>query len=323
MKPIIVTGAAGFIGFYVSKQLIESGHEVVGIDNLNDYYDPSLKEARLAQLHTHPNFRFLKQDVSDYDRLFSLTKSIKPTRFIHLAAQAGVRYSKENPRVYATSNLDGFLNVLEVCRHLEVEHLVYSSSSSVYGVDAQLPLVESAAVDKPASFYAATKRANELMAFSYSHLYGLPTSGLRFFTVYGPWGRPDMAPILFTKAMLAGETIKLFGEGRPIRDFTFATDISEAVVRMMEAIPSSGGSAPHQIVNVGNGSPITVVEFVRALENALGVKANVELVGMQSGDMEATLADTTLLHTLTGFRPNTSIETGLSRLASWYREYFK
>lgn len=330
---ILVTGAAGFIGFYVTQRLLARGEQVIGIDNLNDYYDVRLKHARLAQIGDHLNFRFIQLDLADRAGMEALFQQHRPRRVVHLAAQAGVRYSLQNPHAYVDSNLVGFLNILEGCRHNEVEHLVYASSSSVYGLNAAMPYSVHHNVDHPISLYAATKKANELMAHSYSHLYRLPTTGLRFFTVYGPWGRPDMAYFKFTKAILEGKPIEVYNHGKMRRDFTYIDDIVEGVLRVLDRVPESNadwsgehpdpGSSPtpYRIYNIGNHSPVELSRFIEALETALGRKAEKIMLPMQPGDVPATYADVDDLVRDTGFSPSTSIEDGLTRFAEWYRQY--
>ncbi len=329
---ILVTGAAGFIGMHVSRILIDRGDEVLGIDNFNDYYDPALKHARAGRLAGR-GFTMREGDVADAGFVESVFASFKPQRVIHLAAQAGVRYSLTNPVAYIQSNLVGFGNLLEACRHHQVEHLVYASSSSVYGANTRLPFSVHDSVDHPVSLYAATKKANELMAHSYSHLYGLPTTGLRYFTVYGPWGRPDMSPWLFTSAILEGRTIDVFNEGRMQRDFTFVDDIADGTVRVTDRVPAGdpafdtdspdpGSSyAPYRVYNIGNHSPVPLMEFIGTLEQALGVEANKRFLPMQKGDVVATFADVADLSRDTGFAPRTPLATGLQRWVAWYRDY--
>ena len=333
---ILVTGAAGFIGAAVCERLLGRGEAVIGLDNLNPYYDPALKRARLARLEAmapQGRFTFVPLDVADGEGVAAQVAAHRPDRVIHLAAQAGVRYSIENPGVYIQSNLVGFGAVLEACRHQHVTHLVYASSSSVYGGNRQLPFSEQQPVNHPVSLYAATKKANELMAHTYSHLYGLPATGLRFFTVYGPWGRPDMAPMLFARAILAGEPIKVFNQGRMQRDFTYIDDIAEGVIRCLDkpatADPSfdplhpdpATAAVPHRLFNIGNSQPIPLLRFIEVLEGALGREAIRDLQPMQPGDVPATAADTSALEAWVGFRPTTPIELGVTRFASWYREY--
>ncbi len=332
---ILVTGAAGFIGSATSRYLLNRGDEVIGIDNVNDYYDPSLKEARLKLLENEANFSFQKMDIADEPAIRELFTSIKPQRVIHLAAQAGVRYSLENPQAYVSSNLDGFMNILEACRHNNVEHLTYASSSSVYGANTAIPFSTSQNVDHPISIYAATKKANELMAHTYSHLFELPTTGLRFFTVYGPWGRPDMALFLFTKSILNGKPIQVFNYGKHSRDFTYIDDIVEGVVRTSDKIagpdpewsstnPHPGRSnAPFRVYNIGNNNPVQLTDFIAALEDALGMKAEQELVPMAPGDVPDTYADVSDLIKDVNYKPQTDIRDGVKNFVEWYREYYK
>jgi UDP-glucuronate 4-epimerase len=331
---ILVTGAAGFIGMHTSERLLARGDEVAGLDNLNDYYDPALKENRLARLRPHPNFRFIKLDVADRDGLQQLFETEKFDRVIHLAAQAGVRYSLQNPHAYVDSNLVGFVNILEGCRHTQVQHLVYASSSSVYGGNTRLPFSEHDNVDHPVSLYAATKKANELMAHTYSHLYRLPTTGLRFFTVYGPWGRPDMALFLFTKAILEGRPIDVFNHGQMLRDFTYIDDIVEGILRTLDhtaepdadfdpAHPDPASShAPYRVFNIGNNNPVELMDFIAAIEDELGQPATKHLLPLQAGDVPATYADTSGLNAWTNFKPATSVRHGVSRFVAWYRAYY-
>src|SRR5690554_6084553 len=302
----LVTGAAGFIGMYVAKVLLAQGEEVVGLDNLNDYYDPALKEYRLAQLTPYPNFRFSKMDLADREGMAELFATEKFQRVIHLAAQAGVRYSLENPFAYVDSNLVGTMTILEGCRHNQVQHLVYASSSSVYGMNDKIPFSETDQVDNPVSLYAATKKANELMAHSYSKLYKIPTTGLRFFTVYGPAGRPDMAPWLFTEAILKGEPIKVFNHGKMQRDFTYIDDIVEGIVRIQQQPPQ--GEIPYSLFNIGNNQPIQLSRFIEAIESACGKKAEKIMLPMQPGDVERTYADTFRLEEKVGYKPEMEIE---------------
>ncbi len=331
---ILLTGVAGFIGMGVALKLLERGDELVGIDNLNDYYDVSLKQGRLNRLESKPGFRFLRMDVADradMGRLFSVEKF---DRVIHLAAQAGVRYSLQNPMAYVDSNLLGFANVLEGCRHNQVEHLVYASSSSVYGGNTKTPFSEHDSVDHPVSLYAATKKANELMAHAYSHLYRLPTTGLRFFTVYGPWGRPDMAPILFTRAILAGRPIDVFNHGQMQRDFTYIDDIVESVIRVVDRIATASptydaaladpatSSAPYRVFNIGNNNPVPLLEFIACIEAALGKTAIKKLLPMQDGDVMTTYANTDALSKWVGFVPSTNIHKGVGLFVQWYRNYY-
>jgi len=325
-KKILVTGAAGFIGYYVSKRLCSIGCEVVGIDNLNDYYEVALKQARLQELDQESNFTFIKLDLADTSGIKTLFAEHKFDRVIHLGAQAGVRYSIDNPMAYVDSNLVGHMNILEGCRHHNVEHLVYASSSSVYGIDSSTPFSTSEPVNHPISLYAATKKSNELMSHVYSHLYNLPTTGLRFFTVYGPWGRPDMAPMKFTKAILEGRPIDVYNNGNMSRDFTFIDDIVEGVVRIQNIVPSSNEgeepSLPYRIYNIGNGSPVDLMEFIAALENELGLESEKNYMPMQPGDVYTTYADTEDFQQLTGHKPNTPIQEGVKQLISWYRDFY-
>jgi UDP-glucuronate 4-epimerase len=331
----LVTGAAGFIGMHTCLRLLSRGDRVIGLDNLNDYYDVSLKRARLARLQSQPGFSFHQLDVADRNGMNTLFLQEMPERVIHLAAQAGVRYSITNPHAYIDSNLLGFTNILEGCRHNGVQHLVYASSSSVYGGNTALPFSEHHNVDHPVSLYAATKKANELMAHTYSHLFGLPTTGLRFFTVYGPWGRPDMALFLFTRAMLAGQPIDVFNHGNMVRDFTFVDDIVEGVIRVADkpAIANPGfdaacpdpatSSAPYRVFNIGNNQPTPLVEYIQALEKALGITAKKNYLPMQPGDVPATAANTDELDAWVGFKPNTAVQQGVARFVDWYRNYYK
>ena len=331
---VLVTGAAGFIGFHLSKRLIAEGHTVVGIDNLNDYYSVQLKKDRLAQLRALPGFTFEHTDLADDAALEAVFGRNTFSHVVNLAAQAGVRYSLINPKSYVQSNLVGFGNLLECCRHGKVGHLVFASSSSVYGLNTSMPFSVRDNVDHPVSLYAASKKANELMAHTYSHLYRLPATGLRFFTVYGPWGRPDMALYLFTKAILAGEPIKVFNEGKMRRDFTYIDDIIEGVMRVMARIPQpdpewdsakpnpSTSTAPWRIYNIGNNNTVELGTFISTLEDALGKKAVRNLMPMQPGDVEATWADVSDLIADTGFRPQTSVEYGVGQFVKWYKEYY-
>ncbi|WKZ29222.1 MAG: NAD-dependent epimerase [Patescibacteria group bacterium] len=332
MKTYLVTGAAGFIGMHVAKRLLERGDVVIGLDNLNDYYDVSLKEARLAQLTSHPNFRFVKLDLADRAGMKAVFENEAFEVVIHLAAQAGVRYSLINPQAYIDSNLVGFGNVIEGCRHKKVAHLVYASSSSVYGANIETPFSVKHGVDHQVSLYAATKKANELMAHTYSHLYGLPTTGLRFFTVYGPWGRPDMAMYSFTKAMLEGKPIDVFNHGKMQRDFTYIDDIVEGVLRVADHVPKASelspkdrhpgvSHAPYRVYNIGNNQPVELGRFIEELERALGVTAEKRYLPMQPGDVPATYADVDDLIRDVGFRPSTPIEEGIAKFVAWYREY--
>jgi len=332
---VLVTGAAGFIGFHLSQRLLKRGDEVVGLDNLNDYYDVSLKKARLQQLEGKSNFRFVQLDLVDLNGMSAFFKNEKFDRVVNLAAQAGVRYSLTNPHVYIDSNIQGFINILECCRHAEIEHLVYASSSSVYGANTAMPFSVHDNVDHPVSLYAASKKANELMAHTYSHLYGLPTTGLRFFTVYGPWGRPDMALYLFTKAILAGESIQVFNHGKMMRDFTYIDDIVEGVIRTLDHVaqpnpqwsgdrPDPGtSSAPYRLYNIGNNSPVELMYMIEALENSLGKKAEKEMMAIQPGDVPATYANVDALIDDVGFKPETSIEDGIEQFVQWYMDYYK
>lgn len=331
----LVTGAAGFIGFHVAERLLAAGHQVVGIDNLNDYYDVGLKMARLDLLADKPAFEFIKLDLADREGMAQLFAEHQFQRVIHLGAQAGVRYSLENPLAYADANLIGHLNVLEGCRHNKVEHLLYASSSSVYGLNRKLPFATEDSVDHPVSLYAATKKANELMSHSYSHLYGLPTTGLRFFTVYGPWGRPDMALFKFTKAILAGDSIDVYNHGEMHRDFTYIDDIAEAIVRLQAVIPQPNAdwtveqgspatsSAPYHVYNIGNSSPVKLMKYISALEKALGIEARKNMLPMQPGDVLDTSADTAELYRVIGFKPETSVEEGVKRFVEWYKSFYK
>jgi UDP-glucuronate 4-epimerase len=332
---VLITGAAGFIGMHVARQLLERGDEVIGIDNLNEYYDVRLKQARLAQLAPYRNFRFVKLDIADTAGVAELFRKERFDGVVHLAAQAGVRYSLTNPHAYVQSNLVGFVSILEGCRHSGVPHLVYASSSSVYGGNTQMPFSEHDSVDHPISLYAATKKSNELMAHTYSHLFGLPATGLRFFTVYGPWGRPDMALFLFTRAILEGRPIDVFNHGRMQRDFTYIDDIAEGVVRVLDrpaepdpdfdpANPDpAAGSAPFRVFNIGNHAPVDLLYFIETLEAKLGRKAVKNLLPIQAGDVPATYADTDALASWTGFTPRTSVEEGIGRFVAWYREYHR
>ena len=332
---ILVTGCAGFIGMHVAKRLLERGERVVGLDNLNAYYDVRLKEARLRELDPFGQFHFIKADLADRTALERVFRDTAPGRVVHLAAQAGVRYSLQDPQAYVSSNLVGFVNLLEACRHGRIEHLVYASTSSVYGANVATPFREDDPVDHPVSLYAATKRSNELMAHTYSHLFGLPTTGLRFFTVYGPWGRPDMSMALFTKAILADEPIKVFNYGRMQRDFTYIDDIVQGVVQVLDLVPQCGpvdapdayarpsvSAAPFRLYNIGNSQPIELLEYIRLLEAAIGKKATLDLQPMQPGDVVATAADTSALEAAVGFRPATPLEEGIRRYVEWYLGYW-
>ncbi|MCE9939521.1 NAD-dependent epimerase [Serratia liquefaciens] len=331
----LVTGAAGFIGYHTAERLLAAGHQVVGIDNLNDYYDVGLKMARLDLLADKPAFQFIKLDLADREGMAQLFAEHQFQRVIHLGAQAGVRYSLDNPLAYADSNLIGHLNVLEGCRHNKVEHLLYASSSSVYGLNRKLPFATEDSVDHPISLYAATKKANELMSHSYSHLYGLPTTGLRFFTVYGPWGRPDMALFKFTKAILAGDSIDVYNHGEMHRDFTYIDDIAESIVRLQAVIPQPNAdwtveqgspatsSAPYHVYNIGNSSPVKLMKYISALEQALGIEARKNMLPMQPGDVLDTSADTAELYRVIGFKPETSVDEGVKRFVEWYKSFYK
>jgi UDP-glucuronate 4-epimerase len=319
---VLVTGVAGFIGMHVAERLLARGDEVLGVDNLNDYYDPALKAARLARLTPHPAFSFLRMDLADREGTAQLFRDGRPDAVVHLAAQAGVRYSLQNPAAYIDANLVGFANVLEGCRHHPVRHLVYASSSSVYGANSKLPFAIEDPVDGPVSLYAATKKANELMGHCYAHLYRIPATGLRFFTVYGPWGRPDMAYFSFTEAILRGAPIAVFNEGRLQRDFTYIDDIIEALVRVLDQPPpSDAGQVPHRLYNIGNSAPVALMTFIETLENLLGIPAQKEMRPMQAGDVPATYADVRALEEAVGFRPRTSLREGLARFVTWYRGY--
>ncbi len=331
---ILVTGAAGFIGMHVAKSLLARGHEVVGVDNLNDYYDVQLKHDRLAQLAGAPGWRFVKLDIAERDAMAELFGAERFARVVHLAAQPGVRYSLTNPHAYIHSNLVGFTQILEGCRHNQVEHLVYASSSSVYGANRRMPFSVHDNVDHPVSLYAATKKANELMAHTYSHLYGLPTTGLRFFTVYGPWGRPDMSPSLFAGAILAGKPIDVFNDGKMQRDFTYIDDIVEGVVRVLDHIPApnpafdplhpdpAASHAPYRLYNIGNHQPVELMTFIETIERAIGRPAQKNLLPMQAGDVVATYADIEDLQRAVGFSPNTPLAEGIGKFVGWYREYY-
>lgn len=327
---ILVTGAAGFIGYHVTTRLLDRGDQVIGIDNLNDYYDVRLKQARLDQISQHPqsaNFNFIKLDIANTESVLDLFARYQPERVVHLAAQAGVRYSLENPHAYSQSNLVGFTNILEGCRHHKVEHLVYASSSSVYGGNKKVPFSEVDRVDHPVSLYAATKKANELMAHTYSHLFEVPTTGLRFFTVYGPWGRPDMAPFLFADAILNERPIKVFNHGDMMRDFTYIDDIVEGVVRVLDKIATpnlgSGTNAPYRIFNIGNNRPEKLLDFIGFIEQAICKTVIKEYLPMQPGDVKATYADTSALEAWVGFKPNTSLEAGVRKFIAWYTQYYR
>lgn len=334
MSKILVTGAAGFIGFHLAQRLLAEGNQVIGIDNLNDYYDVRLKLDRLAQLNKLPNFNFVKMGLEEREALHQLFASEKFDFVVNLAAQAGVRYSITNPYAYIDSNISGFINILEGCRQYAIKHLIYASSSSVYGANTTMPFSVHHNVDHPVSLYAATKKANELMAHTYSSLYGIPTTGLRFFTVYGPWGRPDMAYFSFTKAILEAKAIDVFNHGKMRRDFTFIDDIVEGLVRVIDRIPQANSSwsglspdpgssyAPYKIYNIGNNQPVELMRFIEVLEQCIGKRAIMNLLPMQAGDVPATYADVDDLIRDTGFRPATSIEEGISRFVDWYRTYY-
>jgi UDP-glucuronate 4-epimerase len=334
MRKILVTGAAGFIGFHLSRRLLEGGDAVVGLDNLNPYYDVTLKEARLALLEKNGNFRFVRADLADRRTIEAVFEEERPEIVVNLAAQAGVRYSLENPRAYVESNLVGFLNVLEGCRHQEVKHCIFASSSSVYGANTRMPFSVHDNVDHPLSLYAATKKANELMAHSYAALYRVPCTGLRFFTVYGPWGRPDMALFLFTRAILENRPIDVFNEGRMMRDFTYIDDIVEGLIRVMGRPPApnpawsgdrpdpSSSFAPYRIYNIGNNQPVALMDFITTLEGHLGRTAKKNFLPLQAGDVPATFADVDDLMADVGFKPATPIAEGIGRFVAWYREYY-
>ncbi len=334
MTKILVTGAAGFIGFHLSQRLLDRGDEVIGLDNLNDYYDVFLKKDRLNQLQAKSNFKFHQLDLADNQGIAELFAEYRFDQVVNLAAQAGVRYSLKNPQAYINSNIVGFTNILEGCRHTGVQHLVFASSSSVYGANTKIPFSVHDNIDHPISLYAATKKANELMAHTYSHLYRLPTTGLRFFTVYGPWGRPDMALFIFTKAILAGQSIDVFNYGKMQRDFTYIDDIIEGVVRVLDKIPTPNphwsanlpdpatSNAPYQIYNIGNNQPTELMHFIEVIEDCLGMKAQKNLLPMQLGDVPITYANVDDLIKDVGFKPNTSIEVGIENSIRWYRNYY-
>lgn len=331
---VLVTGAAGFIGSHVCQYLLSRGDAVIGIDNLNDYYDVNLKLSRLQKTQ-HENFTFIEADIADKDKIESIFENNEIIKVVNLAAQAGVRYSIENPWSYLNSNLTGFLSILEACRHHEIEHLVYASSSSVYGANTQLPFKVEDNVDHPLSLYAATKKSNELMAHCYSNLYQLPTTGLRFFTVYGPWGRPDMALFLFTKNILAKKPIQVFNYGNHTRDFTFIDDIVEGIIRVLDNAPKpqpdydfsnsnpASSSAPYRVYNIGNNNPVKLMDYIQAVENALGIKAEMELLPLQKGDVPDTEADVSSLIADVGFKPETSVQEGINQFIAWYRDYYQ
>ena len=332
---ILVTGAAGFIGSHLSHRLLERGDEVLGLDNLNDYYDPTLKQARLKRLLPRPGFSFVQGSLEDRGTVERAFANFRPEKVVNLAAQAGVRYSLENPQAYIESNIVGFTNILEACRHGGVGHLVYASSSSVYGSNRKLPFSVEDSVDHPVSLYAATKKANELMAHTYSHLFGLPTTGLRFFTVYGPWGRPDMALFLFTRNILAGRPIDVFNHGRHTRDFTYIDDIVEGVIRTLDRVPGpdpdydpmhpnpGSSSAPYRVYNIGNSAPVPLLRYIEVLEECLGRKAEMNLLPLQPGDVPDTASDVEALRRDTGYQPSTPIETGIRNFVDWYRDYYR
>ena len=330
---VLVTGAAGFIGFHTAQALLEREEDVIGLDNLNAYYDVGLKHARLDRLRPHNRFRFIEADLADRNAIAALLTEYHPDRVVHLGAQAGVRYAAENPHAYADSNLTGFLTILEGCRHHGVRHLVYASSSSVYGANTATPFGEHHNVDHPVSLYAATKKANELMAHAYAHLYAIPVTGLRFFTVYGPWGRPDMAPFIFTRKILVGEPIDVFNNGIHARDFTYIDDVVEGVLRTLD-LPAVGdpqwnsdapnpatSRAPYRLYNIGNNQPVELMHFIACIEEATGRKARINFLPMQPGDVERTYADIDALTAATGFKPTTSIEDGMRQFVAWYRAY--
>lgn len=329
---ILITGSAGFIGFHTALNLLKTGVKIVGIDNLNDYYSVQLKKDRLAQLEGYSNFSFHQVDIANKQDLESIFQKYSPTHIVHLAAQAGVRYSLTNPDAYIQSNIVGFTNLLEAIRANPVEHLVYASSSSVYGNNNKLPFHESDQIDRPASLYAATKKANELMAYTYSHLYQIPSTGLRFFTVYGPWGRPDMSPFLFVKSIIEGSPIKVFNHGNMSRDFTYIDDIVNGIVAVLKIPPTQDESlnidlitknstAPYRLLNIGNNKPIQLTDYISAIENELKIQAHKEYLPMQPGDMLSTYADTNAIEKLVGFKPNTSIQIGMRNFIEWYRQY--
>ncbi len=333
---VLVTGTAGFIGSHVAARLLARGDEVVGFDNLNDYYDVALKRARLARLEGTPGFTQIVADLADREAVENAFATHKPDRVVHLAAQAGVRYAAQNPHAYVQSNVVGFLHVIEGCRHHGIEHLVFASTSSVYGANTAMPFSEHAPAEHPLTIYAATKKANEAMAHSYAHLYGIPSTGLRFFTVYGPWGRPDMALFLFTRAILAGEPIRVFNHGRHKRSFTYIDDIVEGVVRTLDRIPgkdpgwsglapdpATSGVAPYRLYNIGNERPVELLRYIEVLEECLGRKARMEMLPLQAGDVPDTEADVSDLVANVGYRPMVPVEEGVARFVDWYRDYYK
>jgi UDP-glucuronate 4-epimerase len=332
---VLVTGTAGFIGSHVALKLLERGDEVIGLDNLNDYYDVNLKKARLARFSDHPNYTHVHGDLADRALVEDLFATHKPQRVINLAAQAGVRYAAENPHVYVASNVTGFLHILEGCRHHGVEHLVFASTSSIYGANTKMPFSEHQPTEHPLTLYAATKKANEQMAHSYAHLYGIPATGLRFFTVYGPWGRPDMAPLKFTQAILGGEPIKVFNHGHHKRSFTYIDDIVEGVIRTLDKVPAkdmdwrgnapdsaSSGVAPYRIYNIGNEQAVPLMKFIEVLEQCLGRKANMQMLPLQAGDVPDTEADISELIAAVGYRPEVGVEQGVAQLVHWYKQYY-
>jgi UDP-glucuronate 4-epimerase len=333
--PVLVTGTAGFIGMHVAERLLDSGFDVVGLDNLNDYYDVRLKEARRDRLIARDGYEHVHADLVDRDAIQSLFRRVRPSRVVHLAAQAGVRYAATNPHVYAASNLTGFLHVLEGCRHFPVDHLVFASTSSVYGANTRMPFSESQSCEHPLTLYAATKKANEMMAHSYAHLYRIPVTGLRFFTVYGPWGRPDMALFLFTRAMLDGESLQVFNKGRHRRSFTYIDDIVESIVRILDhpaaadpnwrsADPDPGSSnAAYRIYNIGNEESVDLLDYIHVLEERLGVQARMTMLPLQAGDVPDTESDVSRLVDVTSYRPRVSVREGVSRFVDWYREYYR
>ena len=332
---VLVTGTAGFIGSHVAIRLLERGDKVIGFDNLSDYYDVGIKKARLARFADHPNYTHIQADLADRASVEAVFATHQPQRVVHLAAQAGVRYAAQNPHVYVSSNVTGFLHVLEGCRHHAVEHLVFASTSSVYGANTRMPFSEHQSTEHPLTLYAATKKANEMMAHSYAHLYGIPSSGLRFFTVYGPWGRPDMALFLFTKAILAGKPIKVFNHGRHKRSFTYIDDIVEGVIRTLDVIPTANpdwqgaapdpasSNVPYRIYNIGNEQPVELLRYIEVLEDCLGSKANMEMLPLQAGDVPDTEADVSELIRAVDYRPKVSVEEGVSNFVDWYRGYYR
>ncbi len=325
-EPILVTGAAGFIGFHTIARLLQAGEHVVGVDNLNDYYDVSLKNARLRELDNFENFTFIKENIADYEAMEKLWQEYGPfKRVIQLAAQAGVRYSLEKPHSYVQSNVVGHVNILELCRHTEgFEHFVYASSSSVYGKNKKLPYATEDRVDHPASLYAATKRSGELMSYAYSHLYGIAQTGLRFFTVYGPWGRPDMSPFIFTNSIIKGESVPIFNNGDMMRDFTYIDDIVSGVIAVLKTPPQKGTkqNVPHRVLNIGNNKAEQLMDFVAEIEKATGKKANIDFLPMQLGDVKETFADIEETTRLTGYKPTTSIAEGIPKYVAWFKEYY-